>query len=891
MTNVAPAPEPKSIAVLLVEDDPHQALLVRETLAGSLSGTVHKRFEITTVDRLAAAVEWLARGGIDMILLDLGLPDARGLATLETLRSRFPNVPIVVLTALDDEAVALAAVRAGAQDYLLKSEMRGGALARSLLLAVERFRADDERHRRLREERAARSQSEAAARRAAFLADASALLDASLDYQATLARVPRLAVPTLADLCIVDLRGADDVIRRVAWAHHVPAKEAIIRELENRAPIKPEEVAIIAQVLSTGESSVIPDISEASLGSVSQNPAHLDLLKRLAPRAAMAVPLRARGQLYGVMSFLLTEGDRRFSSGDLTLAEELAARAALAVDNARLYDVAQAELAERQRSEASVRALIEHSPLGIIRVTPDGRFLDVNPAIVRMLGYDSAESLKGENARDLYVDPTVREAMYEAFERNVFDPVDTEWRRRDRSHIRVRISSRVARDADGRIEFAEGFVTDVTPLHAAQEALRRAEKLATVGQLVSGVAHELNNPLSAILLSAENLLQEANGPDLDTVQIIKDQAKRARAIVRDLRSVARNRESQREMVILGPVLQRIAERLEPRVAALGARLEVAAEGTDVPAFADPAAIEQVVANLVLNAAQAAGAGGTVRLTARCGDRECHILVEDNGPGIPQDIMPRIFEPFFTTRATGEGMGLGLPVSLGIVEQHGGALTAENRPAAEGGGARFVVRLPCADPTERKSWAAAAELRARIGATPAAGIARVESPPQSRQTLNSGAHPSIRATPQVPAPLAAVQPEDAAAPPPRVLIIDDEMAIRTALRRFFTRRQWQVDEAENGKMALDTLLADGADVETYAVIISDLKMPGISGIELHDRLLSARPELLTRLIFSTGDTASHDAAEFLSRTSCRVLQKPFELSALAELAEQMRAAAE
>jgi DNA-binding NtrC family response regulator len=123
----------------------------------------------------------------------------------------------------------------------------------------------------------------------------------------------------------------------------------------------------------------------------------------------------------------------------------------------------------------------------------------------------------------------------------------------------------------------------------------------------------------------------------------------------------------------------------------------------------------------------------------------------------------------------------------------------------------------------------------------------------------------------------------------VLIVDDEMAIRAALRRFFTRRHWQVDEAENGTEALAALITEDGTPQRYAVIISDLKMPGLSGIELHDKLLADRPEILSRMIFSTGDTASHEAAEFLGRTRCRVLQKPFELAALAELAEQLRAA--
>ena len=126
------------------------------------------------------------------------------------------------------------------------------------------------------------------------------------------------------------------------------------------------------------------------------------------------------------------------------------------------------------------------------------------------------------------------------------------------------------------------------------------------------------------------------------------------------------------------------------------------------------------------------------------------------------------------------------------------------------------------------------------------------------------------------------------PKPRALIIDDEGTIRTALRRYFSRRGWTVDEAEDGRVALATL--DSADAVSYDVIISDLKMPGLTGIELHDRLRTSHPQLLGRLVFSTGDVASPQAAEFVRRTTCTVLQKPFELAALGELVEQIRARA-
>jgi CheY-like chemotaxis protein len=256
---------------------------------------------------------------------------------------------------------------------------------------------------------------------------------------------------------------------------------------------------------------------------------------------------------------------------------------------------------------------------------------------------------------------------------------------------------------------------------------------------------------------------------------------------------------------------------------------------------DRAGLQQIVTNLVINAAQASGAGGTVGLRAWVTGNELTVVVEDSGPGIPPGLMDRIFEPFFTTKPVGEGTGLGLSVTLGIVQQMGGRITAENRSPMHGGGARFTVLLP----VERAGVIELAESGPAL--TPSAA------------DTNAGRGP-------------------------RVLIIDDEPSIRAALKRFFVRRGWQVDEAADGADGLSVLL-DGKS--EFAVVISDLKMPGCSGMELHDHVASVAPELLDRVIFSTGDVASRDAAEFVRRTRCTVLQKPFELRALEALVNRLR----
>ena len=373
------------------------------------------------------------------------------------------------------------------------------------------------------------------------------------------------------------------------------------------------------------------------------------------------------------------------------------------------------------------------------------------------------------------------------------------------------------------------LITDISARRAAEEALRESAKLAAIGQLISGVAHELNNPLSAILLFVETLLQEPrSASDVEALTMILDQARRSRAIVRDLLASARGGQMRRDCVDARELLERTARALAPQVDALGARLELVVDD-DVPSiWGDGSSRTQVVTNLVVNAAQSAGPGGIVRLRGCTANAEVRIVVEDDGPGIPSEVMPRLFEPFFTSKPQGEGTGLGLAVSRGIIEAHAGTLMAENIP---GRGARFVISLAAAPDS----------------ATPATATAGERSTPGEAR---------------------------------RVLIIDDEPSIRLALKRYFTRRDWTAEEADDGGAALRRLRA--ADVPDYALIVSDLRMPGLSGSDLYDEIARHRPELVGRIVFSTGDVASAEARAFIDRVNAPVLQKPFELATLDDL---------
>jgi signal transduction histidine kinase/CheY-like chemotaxis protein len=400
---------------------------------------------------------------------------------------------------------------------------------------------------------------------------------------------------------------------------------------------------------------------------------------------------------------------------------------------------------------------------------------------------------------------------------------------------------------------------DEADLRSAYDRLQRAqteivqhERLSAVGRLVSGVAHELNNPLTAVLHLAEEL---THGPALSTtdreaLELIANQARRCRSIVLDLLSFARGRERAPEGADLAELVDAARRGVEPLLKSMGVGLDVETGAGAPRLWVDRHGLEQVLTNLIVNGAQAAGSGGLVRVRAAGDAQGWTVSVDDSGAGIAPEVMPRIFEPFFTTRAEGEGTGLGLSVSLGIVERQGGTIDAEG--GSDCRGARFTVRIPLGEKTAPPTPSVTP---AAVAATPVADPAGT--------------------------PIAAA---DGPAERPVALVIDDERSVRMALARYFRRGGWDVRQAEDGGEALE-LLADPAAPD-YQVVITDLRMPGQTGIDVHDWLAAHRPDLFERLIIATGDVASPGIREFIGRTSRPVLEKPFELAALAALVQRV-----
>jgi len=478
----------------------------------------------------------------------------------------------------------------------------------------------------------------------------------------------------------------------------------------------------------------------------------------------------------------------------------------------------------------------------------DTRTLAANPHLKVMFGY-------GAETRDAqirpfdtprFVDPQARTAFIDrlAAEGAVTDYL-LRLRRADNSPVWVEVTAHADPAApDGSVRI-DALVRDVSERKKLEDQTRdlyhqllQAEKLAALGQTISGVAHELNNPLATILTWAERLSQrpvdEKTRRGLET---ILSESERAAKIVRNLLTFARKRQSTRTMVDLNHVVREtLALRsYEQRITNITIVDALAAGLPQV--FADPHQVQQVLLNLVINAEQAMlSANGRGTLVVRSWhdvEREAVVLeINDDGPGIAPELQPKIFDPFFTTKEVGKGTGLGLTVAYAIVQEHGGRIRLSS---SQGSGASFFVELP-------------------VSGTP---LERPAVPPQ--------------------------QADFGALAGSTVLVVEDEPALAAAVCEALTDAGFAVDRAGDGEEALGRV-----STKAYDLIVCDLKMPKIDGMQFYQELAPIHPDLARRVIFVTGDVAGTEAEKFLQESGCRWLAKPFRLGDLLRTAREILA---
>jgi len=448
---------------------------------------------------------------------------------------------------------------------------------------------------------------------------------------------------------------------------------------------------------------------------------------------------------------------------------------------------------------------------------------------------------------DRFVDGQARDGFVARLQR---DGAVTDYllrlRRADRVAIWVEVTAH-AEAGEGASVRIEALVRDVSERKRLEDQARdlyhqllQAEKLAALGQTISGVAHELNNPLATILTWAERLSQRP-AAQLDDqtkrgLETILSESERAAKIVRNLLTFARKRHTTRAMVDVNQIVREtLALRSYEQTLANITIIEALAAGLPL-AFADPHQFQQVLLNLIINAEQAMlGANGRGTLILRSWhdlDGDAVILeVNDDGPGVPEDVQPRIFDPFFTTKEVGKGTGLGLTVAYAIIQEHGGRITVQSQP---GEGASFFVALPVSDGPVKPVLT-----REPIAANVGAGAV--------------------------------------------VLVVEDEAALGAAVAEALVDAGFVVDRAGDGEEAMARV-----KVRIYDLIVCDLKMPRVDGMMFYRALEREQPETARRILFVTGDVAGTEAERFLEETGCRWLAKPFRLRDLLRTATEILA---
>jgi two-component system NtrC family sensor kinase len=498
---------------------------------------------------------------------------------------------------------------------------------------------------------------------------------------------------------------------------------------------------------------------------------------------------------------------------------------------------------DRQRATAFARlfeAVHEGVYIGSISRDPHantGGTLAANPHLKIMLGYppETAEEDLELFQPERFVDAAARKAF---LTRLVNDGSVTDYllrlKRRDGESVWVEVTARAERAGRGSSLRVEALLRDVSERKRLDDQSRdlyqqllQAEKMAALGQTISGVAHELNNPLATILSWAERLSEKASDETARRgLAVILGQAERAARIVRNLLTFARKRQSTRSLIDLNQVVKETMA-LRPYEQRNIEVLTALASGLP-PVFADAHQIQQVLLNLVINAEQAMlganGRGSLVIRTWHDAEREAVVLqVSDDGPGISSEVKTKIFDPFFTTKETGKGTGLGLTVAYAIVQEHGGSIRVESSPD---GGASFTVELP---------------------------VSTADATPKPRRPANGGGEVTRGAS---------------------VLLVEDERALALAVAEALVDAGLQVDYAGDGEEALARVRQN-----SYDLVICDLKMPRVDGMALYRAIAAASPVLARRVIFVTGDVAGADAERFLEESGCRWLAKPFRLGDL------------
>ena len=547
----------------------------------------------------------------------------------------------------------------------------------------------------------------------------------------------------------------------------------------------------------------------------------------------LGVPLRHGNQAFGVIALQSYDPKTRHNEHD----REILTYVSQHISAALLRKQHEEAL---RRSEARHRSLVESAVYGMYHSSLDGKFLDVNPALVKMLGYSSAEELMAvDMARDIYLDSDQRAAVIHAYrESGCLESCELRWKRKDGRPITVRLSGNVFKDEHGETLGFEMIAEDVSERRALEEQLRQSQKMEAIGRLAGGIAHDFNNLLTVIKGYSELMLDELGDADplQSEVDEIKKAADRAASLTRQLLAFSRQQVLAPKVLDLNSVVGNM-DKLLRRLLGEDIDLFTVLEPGLARVKADPGQVEQVIMNLAVNARDAMPHGGKLTVETANVDLDENytrdhvsvkpgsyvmIAVTDTGTGMTEKVKSRIFEPFFTTKEIGKGTGLGLSTVYGIIKQSGGYIWVYSEM---GIGSTFKVYLPS-----------------------------VEAPVELPTNL------------QQPAPRRGSE---------TVLLVEDEDGVRALMRQVLHRHGYNVLESRHGGEALLMCERHSGKID---LLLTDVVLEQMSGRELAERLLKVRPEM--KVLYVSGYADDAIVHHGVLNAGAAFLQKPFTTEALA-----------
>jgi two-component system NtrC family sensor kinase len=585
----------------------------------------------------------------------------------------------------------------------------------------------------------------------------------------------------------------------------------------------------------SGASTAVTALVEKRVIAIEDIPramhANNEFIEKLGWRAAIFAPLLTKEQPIGVLVCSDDARERKFTHEEILRAEVLAHQASIAMENARLFQrVSRSQREWETTFDAMQDCVSVHDTTGkVIRANVAlARRLKTIPQKVigrycsEIYNPDGSSLGPCRHTRPLKSEALLVEEMTLPAMDGVFQISVSPWYDKDKRLV-------------GSIHVAK----DISNEKLLQQQLIQSEKLSAIGELIAGIAHELNNPLTGVMGYSQLLQLRKDLDDRAKENLLKinNLAMRCQRIVQNLLYFARKQKPERTLSDINDILDKTVELRSYELQVNNIEIIRELDRNLPKTVADAHQLQQVFLNIVTNAEQAmleAHGKGCLTIRTHADAPNARIIVElaDDGPGISESYLTKIFDPFFTTKEVGKGTGLGLSLSYGMIKEHGGNIYARSR---WGEGSTFVIELP---------------ISTQLQDEPSPALM-----PQAQQFEDT-----VRGK--------------------RILVVDDENYILDFFVEVFETLPMQVDTASDGLMAMKKILS-----AEYDLIISDFKMPQMSGRELYSWIKENRPKLAARILFVTGDTVSVETRSFFEDNNSRYLAKPFKIEDVKEVIQQ------